>query len=163
MSDRIAVMSLGKVKQIGTPIEIYERPSNRFVADFIGESNFLDGTVKSNEKDRALVFVPALNMELTGLNTGNVSVGEKAVLSIRPEKIRLADKKVMNTNCIEGTVTNTTYIGSDTHVYLDVHGTPFKVLEQNKISSLDPQAYYTRGQKVWLSLFPENTLVLADI
>ncbi len=162
MSDRIAVMSQGKVRQIGTPLEIYERPNNRFVADFIGESNFFEGTVKSLDKDQATVFVPALNMELIGLNTGKVVNGEKAVLSIRPEKIRLADKKVINTNCIQGTITNTTYIGSDTHVYVDVNGLQFKVLEQNKISSLDPQAYYARGQQVWLTLFPENTLVLAE-
>src|SRR5512147_1555683 len=53
MSDRIAVMSQGKVLQIGTPVEIYERPNCKFVADFIGTSNFMEGTVKSIEKGRA--------------------------------------------------------------------------------------------------------------
>ena len=50
MSDRIAVMSKGKVLQMGSPVEIYERPNCKFVADFIGTSNFLEGTVKSLEK-----------------------------------------------------------------------------------------------------------------
>ena len=59
MSDRIAVMSLGKVLQMGLAVEIYERPVNRFVADFIGESNFLNGKVKSVKGDQAVVYIPA--------------------------------------------------------------------------------------------------------
>ena len=58
MSDRIAVMSQGKVLQMGPAVEIYERPTSRFVADFIGESNFLDGTVKSVKGDQAVVTIP---------------------------------------------------------------------------------------------------------
>src|SRR5512134_1248126 len=58
MSDRIAVMSKGKVQQIGTPVEIYERPANRFVADFIGESNFFEGKLKSLSAKEACVVVP---------------------------------------------------------------------------------------------------------
>src|SRR5574339_747302 len=67
MSDRIAVMSKGKVQQMGTPVEIYERPANRFVADFIGESNFLEGRLKTLSGNEACVFVPQLNAELTGI------------------------------------------------------------------------------------------------
>ena len=66
MSDRIAVMSHGKVLQMGSPVEIYERPNCKFVADFIGETNFLYGQVRSVEKVMASVFVPDLNMELIG-------------------------------------------------------------------------------------------------
>ncbi len=91
-----------------------------------------------------------------------VRAGEKAVVSIRPEKIRLSEEPALQTNCFKGQVTNTTYIGSDTHVYVDVGGQKMKVWEQNKISSLDPKAYYALGQNVCLNLFPENTLVLAE-
>src|SRR5690606_7589502 len=55
MSDRIAVMSAGKILQVGAPREIYDRPAERFVADFIGESNFIDAEVVSAETDRAIV------------------------------------------------------------------------------------------------------------
>ena len=110
----------------------------------------------------ALVEIPALNAEVKGLNTGNVRAGEKALVSIRPEKIRLSEQPALQINCFKGQVTNTTYIGSDTHVYVDVGGQKMKVWEQNKISSLDPKAYYTLGQNVCLNLFPENTLVLAE-
>ena len=161
MSDRIAVMSKGKVQQIGTPVEIYERPANRFVADFIGESNFLEGRIKSLSKDEAAVFVPGLNAEVTGLPVSEGLVnGEEVVVSIRPEKVRITDKDAQNLNCFEGKITNTVYIGTDTHVYLDVRDTKLKVYEQNRISRLDPKSFYTVGQEVWLALMPENTLVL---
>ena len=162
MSDRIAVMSEGRVLQMGTPVEIYERPNCKFVADFIGTSNFLDGTLKSYEKDQATVFVPILNAEVRGSPTEAVKVGKPVTVSIRPEKIRLAEKRTMSENCFEGKIVSTTYIGSDTHLVVDVAGMKIKVWEQNKISSLDPAAYYTVGQKVWLTLFPENTLILVS-
>lgn len=160
MSDRIAVMSFGKVLQMGPAVEIYERPVNRFVADFIGESNFLDGKIKSVNGDRAVVYVPAWEQELTGILTSKVNAGDDVAVSLRPEKIRLSNESAPNATSLDGTVVNSTYIGSDTHVYLDVRGQPIKVWEQNRISTLDPRAYYQNGQKVRLSLMPENTLVL---
>jgi spermidine/putrescine transport system ATP-binding protein len=163
MSDRIAVMSKGKVMQVGNPVEIYERPNSRFVADFIGESNFFEGTVQSVEEERATVLVPSLNTEVTGLNTGQVRMGQKAIVCIRPEKIRISEQPALKSNYFNGTVKTTTYIGSDTHVYVDLGGgVVLKVWEQNKISSLDPRAYYSQGQSVCLNLFPENTLILAE-
>ncbi len=161
MSDRIAVMSKGQVQQMGTPVEIYERPSNKFVADFIGESNFLEGKIKSLSKKEASVFIPGLNVEVTGMPISEGMVkGEEVVVSIRPEKIRIADKDTKSNNMFQAKVTNTVYIGADTHVYVDVHHTKLKVLEQNRISRLDPKSFYVVGQDVWLMLMPENTLVL---
>jgi spermidine/putrescine transport system ATP-binding protein len=162
MSDRIAVMSHGKVLQMGSPIEIYERPNCKFVADFIGTTNFMEGTLKSLEEDQALVYVPTLDAEVKGFAMGSVKVGDTVAISIRPEKIRLAENAKLHQNCFQGTISTTTYIGSDTHLIVDVNGSKFKVWEQNKISSLEPEAYYTLGQKVWLILFPENTLVMAN-
>jgi spermidine/putrescine transport system ATP-binding protein len=162
MSDRIAVMSQGKMLQMGPPVEIYERPNCKFVADFIGTSNFLEGVVKSLEEGTATVFVSALSAEIRGIVSGNLSVGETVAVSVRPEKIRLAEKAMMNQNCFEGTIDLVTYIGSDTHLHIKVNDLTLKVWEQNKISSLDPAAYYTVGQKIWLTLFPENTLVMAN-
>ncbi len=162
MSDRIAVMSKGKIQQMGTPVEIYERPANQFVADFIGESNFFEGKIKSLSKAEAIVFVPALNAEVAGLPVSEGLVkGEEVVVSIRPEKIRITDKKpALNQNCFRGKITRSVYIGSDTHIYLNVHGMTVKVWELNMISRLDPKSFYTVDQEVWLMLIPENTLVL---
>jgi spermidine/putrescine transport system ATP-binding protein len=160
MSDRIAVMSKGKVQQMGTPVEIYERPANRFVADFIGESNFLEGRIKSLSKNEACVFIPELNAEVNGLAVSDGLVNEEEVtVSIRPEKIRIAEKGI-DQNSFKGLVTNTVYIGTDTHVYVDLNGKRIKVFEQNRISRLDPRSFYTVGQEVTLVMMPENVLVL---
>jgi len=161
MSDRIAVMSKGKVQQMGTPVEVYERPANKFVADFIGESNFLEGKIKSLSKKEASVFVPSLNTELIGMPISEGLVkGEDVVLCIRPEKIHIAEKNVVNQNMFQGKVSNTVYIGADTQVFIDLPGMKLKVWEQNRISRLDPKSFYNVGQEVWLMLMPENTLVL---
>ncbi|HEY2980978.1 MAG TPA: ABC transporter ATP-binding protein [Anaerolineales bacterium] len=161
MSDRIAVMSHGKVKQVGTPVEIYERPSSHFVADFIGESNFLDGKVTASSKKEATAFVPALKTAVTGIPvSAGIVKGEDVIVSIRPEKIGISDKRVRNTNSIRGKIANTIYIGSDTHVIVDALDTRLKVWEQNHVSHLDPKSFYTVGEDVWLVLKPENTLVL---
>jgi spermidine/putrescine transport system ATP-binding protein len=162
MSDRIAVMSRGRVLQIGNPVEIYERPTSRFVADFIGESNFFEGVIQTTENDHAIVEVPSLKGALQGINKGGRRKGDKVIVSIRPEKIRIFEQASATENFFVGTVKSTTYIGSDTHVYVDLNGLTLKVWEQNKISNLDPKSYYVQGQKIYLHLVPENTLVLSE-
>jgi len=161
MSDRIVVMSKGKALQIGAPVEIYERPNCRFVADFIGETNFLSGRVVSLEGDRAAVFVESLNNEVLGLRQGDMRNGQDVVVSIRPEKIRLAENDTLNLNCFKAKIITTAYIGSDTRVIVELgNGLRMNVWEQNKISTLEPSVYYLEGQERWVVLFPENTLIL---
>jgi ABC-type Fe3+/spermidine/putrescine transport system ATPase subunit len=161
MSDRIAVMSQGKVLQMGPAVEIYERPTTRFVAEFIGEANFLDGRVKSLKGKDAVVTIPAWGADLAGLCTAKVQVGDEVAVSIRPEKVRLTDAPEGTKNCLEGVVTTSTYIGSDTHVYLDVRGQRMKVWEQNRTSVLDRRGLYRAGTKAWITLPAENTLILS--
>ncbi len=86
MSNRIAVMSNGLVQQIGTPREIYEHPQNRFVADFIGETNFLEGKV---EELNGVVKLAIGNSHLIGRSDVPLSLGQTAFLAIRPEKINI--------------------------------------------------------------------------
>lgn len=163
MSDRIAVMDQGKTLQIGAPVEIYERPSCRFVADFIGETNFLSGTVKKLEDEMAIVTIKPLGVDAVGLKGGDLHIGQAVVLSIRPEKIRLAEANTLNYNCFQGRVVRTTYIGSDTRILVDLeHHLQLNVWEQNKISTLDGQAFYASGEEVWATWFPENALVLPE-
>ncbi len=90
MSDRIAVMSDGAVQQIGEPREIYEHPTNRFVADFIGETNFLTATVSEVAQLTTIRFD---DITAVGTSDGRVlQVGQKVILAIRPEKINLYPK-----------------------------------------------------------------------
>jgi spermidine/putrescine transport system ATP-binding protein len=160
MSDRIAVMSYGKVMQMGTPVEIYERPQNRFVADFIGDTNFLEGEARQTENERIMVYVPKLEAEVLGTPVRPFNPGEKVVISIRPEKIRLTDHSALTENCFQVKILNSAYIGSDTRLEVEANGLRLKVWEQNRISTLDPRAYYRQDQQAWVMLLPENALVL---
>ncbi len=87
MSNRIAVMNFGVVQQVGNPQEIYEHPSNRFVADFIGETNFLSCTV-AELSDFAVVDIDGLKV-LAARNSHDLSLGQDVTLAIRPEKINM--------------------------------------------------------------------------
>ena len=160
MSDRIAVMSHGRVQQIGSPVEVYERPANKFVADFIGESNFLEGRINSISESEAKVFIHSLNVELIGIPISEGLVnGDEVTVCIRPEKIRIVEEDIPNQNTFCGKVANTVYIGADTHVFVNLYGIKLKVWEQNFISRLHSKLYAV-GQEVCLTLAPENTLVL---
>jgi spermidine/putrescine transport system ATP-binding protein len=160
MSDRIAVMSHGKVLQVGAPVEIYERPNCKFVADFIGDSNFLEGEVLQSEKGNVTVLVPKIGGEVSGMSQSEFTRGDKVVISIRPEKIRLSEQPGFKQNCFEVKVINSAYIGSDTRLEVDANGIRLKVWEQNHISTLDPRAYHQGEQRAWVTIFPENALVL---
>lgn len=113
MSDRIAVMNKGVVLQIGKPEEIYERPANKFVADFIGETNFLDGVVKGQNAS-------TVEIELGGTGIVRVessrrfSSGQQVSVAVRPEKLCL-NSEVKEGNNLRGRVEDVIYIGTDTH------------------------------------------------
>jgi spermidine/putrescine transport system ATP-binding protein len=170
MSNRIAVMSKGKALQIGSSVEIYERPNCRFVADFIGETNFLSGKVNAIDKDRVVVEISTPAQEIKGIGIGHLTVGQAVVVSIRPEKMQLVDddgSEVVNLkgteNLLKGRVATTAYIGSDTRVILELGtGVRMKVWEQNAISTLDPEAYYSAGDAVRIFVPYENTLVMPE-
>jgi spermidine/putrescine transport system ATP-binding protein len=170
MSNRIAVMSRGKTLQIGSSVEIYERPNCKFVADFIGETNFLSGTVKTIDKDRVVVALTSPEQEINGIGIGNLKIGQRVSVSIRPEKVHLLDddgSEVVNQgipeNQLKGKVIVTAYIGSDTRIVLELGpGVRMKVWEQNAISTLDPEAYYSVGDAVRIFVPYDNTLVLPE-
>jgi ABC-type Fe3+/spermidine/putrescine transport system ATPase subunit len=107
-----------------------------------------------------VVTIPTWKQDLNAVITGDVGPGDTVVVCVRPEKIQIAEQPASNDNCLEGVVVNSTYIGSDTHVFLDVGGVPMKSWEQNRISTLDPRAFYRKGQKLWLTLHADNVLVL---
>jgi iron(III) transport system ATP-binding protein len=89
LSSMVAVMREGKIVQCGKPREIYEQPNNRFVAEFIGTSNFIEGVVKGREGSRTVVETDEGRLLVD--HAGEVPVGERVVVSIRPEAVALAD------------------------------------------------------------------------
>ena len=112
MSDRIAVMDQGRVLQIGTPVEIYEQPASRFIAEFIGESNLLDGTAL--DVDGAVCSIDIDGTTVTGrLTQNNAAVqGQAVTLLVRPEMIRLHSLDASEKPKLNGTVREIIYQGS---------------------------------------------------
>lgn len=130
MSDRIAVMNKGVALQIGRPDEIYERPANKFVADFIGETNFLDGVVKGQNGS-----VVEIELTETGVihveSTRRFTIGKRVSVAVRPEKLRL-NSEVKDGNNLKGRVEDVIYIGTDTHYGVRfAGGQKIRVREQN--------------------------------
>jgi spermidine/putrescine transport system ATP-binding protein len=166
MSDRIAIMNHGKVLQIGSPTEIYERPNCRFVADFIGESNFLEGNVIAVNGDYATLETSD-GVRLRGLQPRAVTVGSPATLSIRPEKARLKPVQeagdIPNENALPVKVERINYIGSDTRIIVRLNNErTFDVWEQNDRSTLDRDAYWQSGEAATLICPAENALILTE-
>jgi iron(III) transport system ATP-binding protein len=106
LSDRIAVFNQGRVFQVGPPKELYERPANRFVADFIGINNLIDGTVQS--ANGALVVKTAVG-ELRALADARFKPGERCVISVRPENASL---NLKSDNVVNGKVAFAAYLGN---------------------------------------------------
>jgi len=119
LSDQIVVMSRGRVEQIGTPREIYETPRTRFVADFIGASNLLAGSVASASSDRVVVRVGDLS--LTSSHGADVATGQSVTVLIRPERVRLlrsANDRPAS-NLLAGRVVDVVYLGEDLQVSVE--------------------------------------------
>jgi spermidine/putrescine transport system ATP-binding protein len=115
MSDRIAVMNKGRILQIGTPQQIYEHPDNRFVADFIGETNFITGTQTSMNGALAVVQMSCGSLIHAGLPTGGISRKE-VTIAIRPEQATLIADPEAGT--VSGHVETIVYTGTDRQVHL---------------------------------------------
>jgi spermidine/putrescine transport system ATP-binding protein len=130
MSDRIAVMHKGVVLQIGKPQEIYERPASKYVADFIGETNFIDGVVKGQKGSTVEV-----ELEGTGIvcveSSRTFTNGQQVAVAVRPEKLRL-NTEIPDGNNLRGRVEDVIYIGTDTHYGVRFGGgQKVRVREQN--------------------------------
>lgn len=110
MSDRIAVMNEGRVEQIGTAEEVYERPRTRFVADFIGDTNLLEGTVKAMNGN--VVTVEVGDLTLKARAETQLDTGAPVAVSIRPERINLSDRESPAEHCFRGEVLDIIYTGS---------------------------------------------------
>jgi spermidine/putrescine transport system ATP-binding protein len=148
MSDRIAVMSGGQVLQLGRAHEIYERPNCKFVADFIGESNFLEGSVQSQD---GRVITVALPDGLIAYAESDVALspGTRVFVTVRPEKIGLRPYPSAN-NIYDGRVEHVVYIGTDTHYDIVLSNTQrLRVREQNDDPFSRPIANVGAAVKVY--------------
>ncbi len=128
LSDRIAVFNQGKVLQVGLPKELYERPTSRFVADFIGTNNMIEGRVRSVEAAQRRLGVETALGELLGLLDERLRPGERCILCIRPENASVNSHAEGEINVLKGKITFASYLGNTLRYDVEVgEGVVFKV------------------------------------
>ena len=159
MSDRIAVMSQGVALQVGDANEIYEHPNCRFVADFIGETNFLEGRIVAKEGERVKVEAPDAPA-IWAITPKPISPGATVSVTVRPEKMHLRPTAGAD-NILTGRVANIVYIGTDTHYGVVLPGgQEVRVREQNAKS--DSRFLAQEGDEVKVCFAPESARVLTE-
>jgi len=161
VADRIAVMDHGKLIQVASPSEIYEQPNSRYVADFIGDINIVEGRVTGLEGQSIRMEAGAPRVSIEMEDDAEVAVGDTAWLAVRPEKVRIsldqpADGAV---NTVTGTVWDIGYIGDTSvyHVKLD-DGATFRATVANTARTVERPIGW--DDKVWLSWSRNSGVVL---
>lgn len=149
ISDKIIIMSRGKVEQIGTPQEIYYHPTSRFVADFIGEANFLEAGVLSADGEKARIQVAG--KELLVNNYCGAGAGDEAALVIRPEAAVLAEE-----GYLEATVTLSTFMGSYQYYQVMVGDMEIQITDYNPVN----RRIYQVGEKAFLDFDARGVYIL---
>jgi len=159
MSDRIAVMNNGMVQQVGTPAAIYEQPTNRYVADFIGESNLLDGVV-INQGGSSVEVDLGDGLVVQATAHSRLERGQRVSVAVRPEKMSLKDESP-TANRFTARIDEIVYLGTDTNFRVCLPGGQLvRVRQQNNAPDAQVQAQV--GEQVVVS-FPVNAArVLVD-
>jgi len=156
LSHEIAVMNAGQVVQIGTPRAIYERPRNKFVADFVGLTNFLDATVESAEEagtDRYRVNSTIGQLSVTTME--QFGKGAAVLVSVRPEDIELYEQRPDGPNVIAGKVDFKVFLGE----YMDYQ---IKVGERQVLARVHPSFKALVGETIYMRMNPEKCITIQD-
>ena len=148
LADRIAVMKEGVVEQLSDPRTIYRQPANRFVADFVGETNWLEGVVESVGTE-TIVRSPAGQVRATGAHA--LKPGDSAWIGFRPEATRLDGQLA---NVFDAELVQTNYLGDLEEYLMNVGGTILKAFEQN------PEQRLPRGTKLKVGVAARDILLL---
>ena len=154
MSNRIAVLEGGRVQQVGSAREIYEAPENKFVADFIGETNLIDVSVSNLEAGKGSCILPG-GEEITCSAAKGARSGP-GHLSVRPERIKIS---ASSKSLLKGTAVRHIYLGTDLHIEVKLNtGSNVTVRMQNSTQIQIPDV----GQSVGLDFDPSSARLLVD-
>ena len=159
MADRIAILEKGEVMQVATPAEVYEAPSSRFVAHFVGNVNMFEGKVAERAGNTTRI-TGATGAQIVVENSSDTAAGSNIVFAIRPEKIRISSKKPADAvNALEGEVYDIAYLGDMTvyHVKLD-DGQVVRASTMNASRIADDPL--TWNDRAWISFRPDAGIVL---
>jgi iron(III) transport system ATP-binding protein len=155
MADRMAVLRLGKLMQIGSPRELYANPGSQFVAGFLGESNFIPGVVASVDEGRAIIETKAGPVISTRPLAKQLEPKSSVTCSIRPEAWEV-NLRAHHENALSAKIVDSLYFGSSAQRHLELEGgIPVKVFEAN------PEAH-PHGERVTVSVDPSQVVVLTD-
>ena len=153
LSDQIAVMNDGQIQQLGTPREIYERPANRFVAGFIGSTNFLNGQVTRIEETGGAVLVDTPLGEVRAAG-GHPGTQKNVVVAVRPEHVRLSrERPPGGSNVFQAKVLNALYLGESIDTEITINGAVLRARGH-------PDLELTIGDTVCVQLPAERCVVL---
>jgi putative spermidine/putrescine transport system ATP-binding protein len=158
MSDRIAVFNLGRLEQVGTPSQLYERPATRFVAEFIGESNMFPAVAGAAATGFSVLDAAGVRLRATATRT--LELGSRVVVSIRPERIALqrGDAPSDMENTIGGRITEVVYLGRSRKYVIRTDGGHEIVSFQQARSGSEPD--FELGAAVSVSWRAEDATVL---
>jgi len=158
MSDHIAVMKSGVLEQMGSPKEIYERPKTPFIADFVGNINFLNGKIVDIASGE-VKFTTDKGTILSAPSTNDLNIGE-AILAIRPERCSFTKMTEGKKNELSGQIAHKIYTGSLIQYHVLLEGGERIVVEQQSKGVADD---YQEGQKVFVQLNFEDCYVMTEI
>ena len=153
LSDVIAVMKDGKIVQEGTPLDIYRRPSNPFVADFIGKSNLVNATVSAPANGTAILRADSPLGSLACTAQSGADRGAAIVVAIRPEHIELVPSGAQEENTLEGVLETASFIGNTMDCTVRIGETSLKV-------QCHPDRAPAIGAKVALYVAPKHCLAM---
>ena len=160
MANRIAVMSRGRVLQVGSPQEVYEHPANRFVADFIGNVNLFEGKLSVDEADHCAVLTDIGEIQVGHGVSGTLNM--PVALAVRPEKLEISKERPAAThNVFSGQVKEIAYFGSySTYIVVASDGTRVRITESN--TSRDGRSQITWDDPVFFWWDDAAGIVLRD-
>jgi iron(III) transport system ATP-binding protein len=151
IADRLAVMHSGVLQQCGAPREVYRRPANRLVADFIGETNVIEGTVMSVDGQKVQVTTPLGKVFGVATNGQSPDTGAQVAVSVRPEGIGLGEHPPASVaNCLDGEVHDSIYLGETAQHQVRVGETNLKVLDLNP--EIVVRENQTRRTRIWFDV-----------
>ncbi len=156
LSHQVAVMNQGRIQQIGSPRDIYERPQTQFVADFVGTTNFIDGTVSRSEPEAGHYVIETEIGALRSISVEPVQPGARVVLSIRPEDIELSEtapREADRGNVWQATVDQKVFLGEAMDFQV-------KVGARTLLSKTHPSIRTPVGEKLWVSIAPEKSVAM---
>lgn len=168
ISDRVAVMSRGKIIQQGPPDDIYERPVSIFSAFFIGETNLISGTVTELEEEYVQIQCPIgddKSVEIDSTFHFTPNLGQEITLSLRPEKIAISRSKPRQQddfNILRGTIEDILYLGSHTQYIVKVGELRIRVFSQHKRVYFDDKAL-DWDEPVWLFWHDTDTWLIDEV